>query len=148
MLQRRHIVGDLDHVVERHAGRLVELEQQQVGERRLRAFYLAGEHGFAPHIGIEKEIGLWQQRRNGVEPTAGEQRPLQPPLAGRSEQERRARRQRMGNESAHSLPGSGCQPIFAGETSFQTRLLSEPVHVLIHARVNSPVHYLRFLCFV
>jgi hypothetical protein len=31
VIERRDVVGNLDHVIERNAGRFVELEQQQVG---------------------------------------------------------------------------------------------------------------------
>ena len=36
VFEGRHVVGDLDHVVERHSRRLVELEEQQVGQGGLR----------------------------------------------------------------------------------------------------------------
>ena len=87
VLQRGDVVRDLDDVVERHAGRLVDLEQQQIRERGLRAFDLRREHRFSADVGVEEELGIRQQGRDAVEAAAGEQRALQeglPVARGRS----------------------------------------------------------------
>ncbi len=57
VLEGGDVVGDFHHVVERHAGGFVELEQEQVGERRLRALDLGGEDGLPAHVGVEKQGG-------------------------------------------------------------------------------------------
>ena len=68
MFQSRDVVRDLDDVVERHARRLVELEEEQVRERRLRALDLRREHGLLADVGVEEERLVRQQRRDAVQP--------------------------------------------------------------------------------
>jgi hypothetical protein len=65
------VVRHLLHVVERHAGSRVGFEEQQVGERRLRALDLGREHRFLAHVGVEKECGLRQQEGDSIEPADG-----------------------------------------------------------------------------
>lgn len=55
VLESSDVVGNLDHVVERDAGGFVELEEQEVRQRRLRPFDLGGKHRLLAHVGIEKE---------------------------------------------------------------------------------------------
>ena len=78
VLQRSHVVGDLDHVVEGHAGRLVQLEEQQVREGGLRALDLGGEHCLLAHVGVEEERRVRQQRGDAVQPAAREEERLSP----------------------------------------------------------------------
>lgn len=84
-----HIVRDLDDVVDRHAGHFVELEEQQVRERRLGALDLGREHGLAPHVGVEEEIGVRQQLGDAVEAAEREGGPFEERLAGAIEIQRR-----------------------------------------------------------
>ena len=63
-----HVVGDLHDVVEGHAGRLVELEEQQVGQGRLGTLDLAGEHRLAPDVGVEEQVGVRQEGGDTVQP--------------------------------------------------------------------------------
>ena len=84
VLQRRDVVRDLHDVVERHAGGLLHLEEQQVGERGLRALDLGGEHRLLADVGVEEKIGVWQQSGDAVEPPrarrACSRRNLDPPV--------------------------------------------------------------------
>ena len=102
VFERGDVVGDLEHVVEGDAGRFVDLEQQQVRERRLRAFDLRGEHGLLADVGVEEELGVGQQSRDAVEPSAGEERPLEQACRG-PEGRAAARGQRSRNEGPHRL---------------------------------------------
>jgi hypothetical protein len=58
---------------QRGAGRLFDLEEQQVGERRLRALDLRGEHRLLAHVAVEEEVGVGEQRGDAVEAPKGEQ---------------------------------------------------------------------------
>ena len=88
MLHGGHVVGDLDDVVERHTRSFFHLEQQQVGQRRLGAFDLRREDGLAANVGIEKQVRIGQQRRDAVQPAAGQQGAIQQPLSGRCQRQR------------------------------------------------------------
>src|SRR5262245_18599545 len=57
MFQRGDIARDFHHVVEGHTGCLFQLEEQQVGERRLSAFDLRRKHRLATDIGVRKMFG-------------------------------------------------------------------------------------------
>ena len=72
-----YVIGDLHNVVEGYARRLVELEEQQVGQGRLGALDLAGEHRLAPDVGVEEQVGVREQSGDAVQPPAGEQGPFQ-----------------------------------------------------------------------
>jgi prevent-host-death family protein len=56
---RRHAAADLARILHRHTGLLVDLVQQQVRERGLRALDLRGQHRLLAHEAVE------QQRRVG-----------------------------------------------------------------------------------
>jgi len=58
MLERADIAGHLLHIVERNARSPVELVEQQVGQGRLGAFDLTGEHGLATDVVIQKKVRL------------------------------------------------------------------------------------------
>ena len=107
VFQRGDVVGDLGDVVERYAGRLVELEHQQIGQRGLCAFDLAGEHGLAPHVGVEEKIGLGQQRGDGIQPSAGEQRTFEQALARTGQLDGGCRRQGRRHKGAYRLARHG-----------------------------------------
>ncbi len=77
MVEGGHIVGHLDDVVEGHAGRLLQLEQQQVGKRGLRPFDLGGEDGLLADIGVQEGLGVGEQCRKSVEPADRQERLLQ-----------------------------------------------------------------------
>jgi hypothetical protein len=55
MVQGRDVVRDLDHLVERHTRCFVQLEEQEVRERRLRPLDLRGEHRLLADVGVEEE---------------------------------------------------------------------------------------------
>ena len=61
MLERGNIVADFPHVLQRNAGHLIQLEQQQVGERRLRAFDHGGQHGLLADVHVEELRSVRQQ---------------------------------------------------------------------------------------
>src|SRR5688572_1688484 len=56
MVERPDIVRDLDHVLQGNAGRLLQLEEEEIRERGLRALDLGGEHRLPAHIRVEKEV--------------------------------------------------------------------------------------------
>jgi hypothetical protein len=58
VLESPHVVRDLGDVVERDSRCLVDFEQHEVGDRRLRALDLGGEHGLLPDVRIEKELAV------------------------------------------------------------------------------------------
>ena len=103
VLERGHVVRHLHHIVERHAGRLLELEQQEVGQGRLRALDLRRQHRLAPDVGVEKELRIRQQGRDAVEPAQRQRRFFEQALPCAAQLERRLRRQRVRNEGADFL---------------------------------------------
>lgn len=77
MLQRRHVVRDFENVVQRDARRLLEIEEEEVRQGRLRPLDLRGEDGFLPDVRVEEEGAIGQERRDAVEPTEGQRCRLQ-----------------------------------------------------------------------
>ncbi len=69
MLDRRDVVRDLGHVVEFDRRRFMIFEQQQVGQRGLRALDLRGQEGFLADIHVEEQRRRGQDRRHAVEAT-------------------------------------------------------------------------------
>jgi hypothetical protein len=67
MLQSRHIVGHLHHIVQRCAWSLFQLEQQEIGKGRLGALDLRRKHGFLPHVGVKEKMRIGQQSGDAVE---------------------------------------------------------------------------------
>ncbi len=57
------------------------------------AFDLGGEQGLAPHIGVEKQLGVGEQGGDPLKPSAGQQRPLVQCLQRPRQLQRRIRRQ-------------------------------------------------------
>ena len=55
MVQRRDVVRDLLDVIQRHARRFVVFKQQQVGERRLSALDLRGEHRLLANVSVDEQ---------------------------------------------------------------------------------------------
>ena len=99
VVERRDVARDLDDVVEGHAGRLVDLEEQEVGERRLRPLDLGGEHRLLAHVGVEEEVGVRQQGGDAVESAEGEQAPLQERLESARQARARVGRQGRGTKA-------------------------------------------------
>lgn len=87
------VARDLDHVVERHPRRLVDLEQQEIREGGLRAFDLRGENGFLADVRVQEVGPVREQGRDAVEATEGEERRLEARLEVPVEVEGRDRRQ-------------------------------------------------------
>jgi hypothetical protein len=56
----RHTSTDFAGIVERHAGLLVDFEQQQIGQRRLGAFDLRREHRLLAHEAVEHQVRVGQ----------------------------------------------------------------------------------------
>ena len=101
VLERSDVVGNLHHVVQRDAGRFLKFEEQEVRERRLRAFDLGGKHRLPAHIGIEEQVRIRQQRADAVEPAHRQRGPFQQELpCPRNLQ----RRQRERDKRPHRLP--------------------------------------------
>jgi hypothetical protein len=76
VLHRPDVVGDFPGIVRGDAGSLVEFEQQQVGQRGLRALDLRRQHRFLADVRVEKQARARQQRGQAVESTQGEVRPF------------------------------------------------------------------------
>ena len=98
VLKGRHIVGDLDDVCQRHAGGLIQLEQQQVGERRLGTLDLGGQHRLLPHVRVEEQGRVRQDRRDAIQPSDRERRRLQGSLETRVPGDRGLGREWSGHE--------------------------------------------------
>lgn len=81
VFERADVVGDLHYVVEGDAQGFLQLEQQQVRQRRLRAFDLRGQHRLAADIGVEKKVWIGQQGSNAIESSARQQCLFQQALA-------------------------------------------------------------------
>ena len=55
ILERGHVVAHLAHVIQRHPRLLLQLEEQQIGERGLGALDHAGEHRLLAHVHVEEQ---------------------------------------------------------------------------------------------
>lgn len=107
VLHRRDVVRDLRDVVDRHVRDLVALEQEQIGQRGLRALDLRRQQRFLAHVHIEKQWGRRQDGRHAVEPPDGATGGV---VEGEQalQVERRGRRKRRGQKCPHPLAaGSG-----------------------------------------
>lgn len=108
VLQPSDVTGDLHHVIERHAGSLLQFKEEQVGERRLGAFDLGGEQGLAAHVGVEEQLRIREQGRDAIEAAAGQQRPIVQRLQRTLQQHRRIGRQWRWHERPDHFPsGAG-----------------------------------------
>ena len=103
VLQRSDVARYLYDIVEWYAWRLVQLEEQQVGQRRLGALDLRREHGLPAHIGVEKELRVREKRGHAVEPTQGDQGRVQCLAQRRVRSDRGPRRKGCGDERANDL---------------------------------------------
>ena len=86
VLQRRHAAAHLARILDRHARLLVDLVEQQIGERRLRALDLRGEHRLLAHEAVEQQRRVRQVGGDRVEPAEGEQRVVEAAAAARGDQ--------------------------------------------------------------
>ena len=77
VVQRGDVVRDFHDILHRRARLFLQLEQQEVRERRLGPFDLRGEHGLLAHVGVEKEVHGGQQQRDAVQPAEGEEGPFE-----------------------------------------------------------------------
>jgi hypothetical protein len=98
VLQCRDVVGDLDHIADRHARRFLQLEEEEVRQRGLCALDLGGKHGFLAHIRVEEEVLVRQETRHAIETAEGEQGAVQPFVQPSFESKRRSWRKRAGQE--------------------------------------------------
>jgi hypothetical protein len=103
VVERSDVVRDLHDIVEWDSGCFIELEEEKVGERRLRALDLRREHGFLPDVGVEKKREVRKERRYSVETAECEQRGFESLLQTCVELERRARWQRGRHERQNAL---------------------------------------------
>ena len=67
VFERGDVVGDFAHIIDGRARGVVELEEQQIRERRARALDLRGEQGLSTHERVEERVGIGQERDHGVE---------------------------------------------------------------------------------
>ena len=114
VLQGGDVIGDFHHVVERHAWSLGQLKEQEVGEGRLRALDLRGEHGLAPDVRVEKKMRVRQQGADAVQPSNGECGALQKQLPGTGDFQGWHGRQWRRHKSTHLLAPFGRGVIGAG----------------------------------
>ena len=98
MVEGRNIVADLPHVIQWHAGFLIQLEQQQVGKRRLRPLDHGGEHRFLADVHVEEQRGVRQQGRDTVQTPERQQRLVELAAQLRRPVDGWTWRQRRGNE--------------------------------------------------
>jgi hypothetical protein len=77
VVERGDVVGDLGYVVQRHARRFIQLEEEQIRERRLRPLDLGGEHRFLSDVGVEEERLVREQRGDAVQPTDRQDGPFE-----------------------------------------------------------------------
>jgi hypothetical protein len=103
VLERRDVAADLAHVLDRHRGLLVDLVEQQVGDRRARALDHRGQHRFLAHEGVQQQLGIRQEVADGVEPPDRHQRVVEAPSQIGRPRDRRPGRQRRRREGAHRL---------------------------------------------
>jgi hypothetical protein len=118
VFEGRDVVRDLDDVIERDPRRFVQLEEEKVGERRLRPFDLRGEHGLFADVGVKEEFLVGQKRGDTVEPAERQHCRLQLLLQDSVEIKRRGGRQRGRNEGTDFLS--------AGRSDFVATCSSTP----------------------
>ena len=100
-IHRRDMVGDFGDIAPLVRRReYFRLRRQQIMQRRLRAFNLAGMHRLFAHIHLHKQIGVRQRVNRTVQPPDGEVGLRQGFLQFAVNAHRRRRRQRRGNERA------------------------------------------------
>ena len=97
------IIRDFHDVVERNAGRLLELEEKEIGERRLSSLDLRGKHGLLADVRVEEEVRVGKKRGNAVQPAKGEKRGFERLLESLIELERGDWRERSRHERLYPL---------------------------------------------
>jgi hypothetical protein len=126
--ERSYVVRDLAHVVERNPGCFLDLEEEQIRERGLRAFDLRGEDCFLADEGIEEECGVGQETRHAIEASEREQRPIHFLAKCRVNFESRRGREGLWDERSYGLSAYGGPRLDrAGGTPLHT--LSPPLKV-------------------
>ena len=151
VLEGGDVVRDFDDVIQRNAGCLRGLEEQQVRQRRLHAFDLRGEHGFLAHVDVEEEAPVREERRDAVEPTHGKHRGFQRRLqcaiqvqGGHGGQRRRHEGANLLAARARYLVGADSFTPHDGPAVFETPI-TMPASVILARKVNnglSPDRYL------
>lgn len=127
MIHGPDVIGHLLNVVQGHAGGFRVLEEQQVGERGLRALDLAGQHGLVADVHVEKERRLRQEQCHPVQPAQGQRGLLQQVPEVLIKFKRRGRRQRIGDERLDGFAHGGDNHVLSGRFS---------PHVVIEASLN------------
>ena len=105
-------------VVERRAGRFLQLEEQEVGKRGLGALDLGREHRLTPDVGIEEKVRIRQQGADAVQPPDGERGPFQPHLPGPGNLQGRHGRQGQRHKRPHLFPSGRGHVVGAGGVAF------------------------------
>ena len=114
VLQGRHVVGDLDDVVDRNPRRFFELEEKEIRQRGLRSLDLGGENGFLPNVRVKEEMSVREQRPDTVQAAQREQGPIQAVTDSGIDGERRIRRKRPRDESFRRFrPDGGNRDVLA-----------------------------------
>ena len=140
MVEGGDIVAYLPYVIQRHAGFLIQLEQQQVGKRRLRPLDHGGEYRFLADVHIEEQRGVRQQGRNAVQPTEGQQRLVELAAQLRGPIDGRTRRQRRGHEGLGLLSHRRYGHVSALEFSLHPACLEPKIRI---AFILSSMHILK-----
>ena len=122
MFQRGDVVRDLNDVVEAHARRLFELEEQQVGQGRLSPLDLRRKHRLATDVCVQEELRIGQQRCNAIEAAECDGRPLQEAMTSAAQIEWRLWRQRIRDKRPNFFATTAFELKSAGRTS-----LHEPI---------------------
>ena len=117
VLERGDAAADLARVFHRHARLLVDLEEQQVGQRRLRAFDLRRQHRLLAHEAVEQQRRVRQVRRKRVEPAEREQCIVESASKRGRPVDRRLGRQRRRDEGTESLTGCCHLDVRSGRAS-------------------------------
>ena len=123
VLKGRDVVRDLDHIVDGHTWGVLELEEQEIRERRLGAFDLGRQHGLAAHVGVQEEMGIRQQCRHAVEAPQRYRGLLERELARACQLERRLRWQGVGDERPDLLATGAGHDVSASLPPIHDRLI-------------------------
>src|SRR5439155_22245488 len=125
VIERGDVAADLARVLDRHARLLIQLEQHQVGERRLRALDHRGQHRLLAHEAVEQQRSVRQQAGHTVELPQRMQRLIELAAQCGSPVDPRPRRQRRGDEGAYA---------FAGRRNLEVL----PLECALHGGVQDP----------
>lgn len=109
VVHRADVVRRLADVLDRHAGRQIVLEEEEVRERRLRSLNLRRQDRFFTDVRIEDLVRVGKEKRDAVQPAESLVRSIEEILRSCIKRKRRIRRKgpRMERKiglSAHGVP--------------------------------------------